>query len=278
MSRTISEGANAHPTYIITKGDHGTCNPNTQQPPTQTCAITPVQCIRQLNSTPTPAIIEPNCDDPVLKSRYNLRPRPCPSPYNRWQGGTQTRYVAALIHLIHQEEQANVVIYPTSGQELEYRQLIRGPNGDTWIRAISKDLVRLAQGVSTRMPTGTNTIFFIAKSAISHGHKVTFARMIASIRSTKSEVNRVRVTVGGNRLDFPGATTTHCTGLTTIKCLLNSTISTPGARFMTLDIKDFYYGTAMARYEYMKLSLACIPEKSLNSTASARSVPTAGST
>ena len=28
---------------------------------------------------------------------------------------------------------------------------------------------------------------------------------------------------------------------------------------MTLDIKDFYYGTAMARYEYMKLALACIP-------------------
>ena len=30
---------------------------------------------------------------------------------------------------------------------------------------------------------------------------------------------------------------------------------------MTLDIKDFYYGTDMARYEYMKLALACIPNK-----------------
>ena len=30
---------------------------------------------------------------------------------------------------------------------------------------------------------------------------------------------------------------------------------------MTLDIKNFYYGTAMARYEYMKLALACIPDK-----------------
>ena len=82
--------------------------------------------------------------------------------------------------------------------------------------------------------------------------------MVASIRPTKAEVNCVRVTVGGDRLDFPGATTTHCAGLTNIKCLLNSTISTPGARFMTLDIKDFYYGTAMARYKYMKLALACI--------------------
>ena len=80
--------------------------------------------------------------------------------------------------------------------------------------------------------------------------------MVVSIRLTKAEVNRVRVTVGGDRLDFPGAAITHCAGLTTKNCFLNSTISTPGARFMTLDIKDFYYGTAMARYEYMKLALA----------------------
>ena len=94
--------------------------------------------------------------------------------------------------------------------------------------------------------------------------------MVASIRPTKSEVNRVRFTVGGDRLDFPGVITTHCASLTTTKCLLNSTISTPGAHFMTLDIKDFYYRTAMARYKYMKLALACIREKLLNSTASAR--------
>ena len=30
---------------------------------------------------------------------------------------------------------------------------------------------------------------------------------------------------------------------------------------MALYIKDFYYGTAMARYEYMKLALACISDK-----------------
>ena len=67
--------------------------------------------------------------------------------------------------------------------------------------------------------------------------------------------------MGGNHLDFLGATTTQCASLTTTKCLLNSTISTPGARFMNLDIRDFYYGTAMARYEYTKLALACIHDK-----------------
>ena len=114
------------------------------------------------------------------------------------------------------------------------------------------------------MTTGTNTVLFVAKSAIPHGRKVTYAQMVTSIRPTKAEVNRVRVTVGGDRLNFPGTTTTHCASLTTKKCLLNSTISTPGARFMTLDIKDFYYGTAMYRYEYMKLALTCIPDEIIN--------------
>ena len=111
------------------------------------------------------------------------------------------------------------------------------------------------------MSSGTNTVFFVAKYATPYGCKVTYARMVTSIRPTKAKVNRICVTVVGDHLDFPGATTTHCASLTTTKCLLNSTISTPGSQFMTLDIKDFYYGTAMARCEYMKLALTCIPDE-----------------
>ena len=85
--------------------------------------------------------------------------------------------------------------------------------------------------------------------------------MVANIRPTKAEVNRVRVTVDGNRLDFLGTTTPHCVRLTTTKFFLNSTISTPDARFMTLDIKEFYYGTSMARYDCIKIALACIPDE-----------------
>ena len=111
------------------------------------------------------------------------------------------------------------------------------------------------------MPTGNNTVYFVSKASIPYDRKITYSRMVVTIRPNKADVNRVRVTVGGNRLDFPGATTIHCASLTTTKFLLNSTISTPGARFMTLDIKYFYCGTAMSRYEYMKLALACIPDK-----------------
>ena len=85
--------------------------------------------------------------------------------------------------------------------------------------------------------------------------------MVTTIRPQKNAVNCFRVTGGSNILDYPGATTTNCASLATTKCFLNSTISTPDAQFMTLDIKDFYYGTPMARYEYMKLALDFFPDK-----------------
>ena len=145
-------------------------------------------------------------------------------------------------------------------QSLEYFHLARGPDKDIWKKILANDFGRLAQGVGTRIPTGTNTVFFISRSAIPAGRTVTYSRLVASIRPHKTETHCVRVTVSGNRLDFPGDTTTNCASLTTTKCLLNSTISTPGARFITLEINIFYYNTPMGRYEYMKISLAILPE------------------
>ena len=45
----------------------------------------------------------------------------------------------------------------------------------------------------------------------------------------------------------------------TVKILLNSVISTLNARFMTINIKDFYLNTHMAWPEFMRLKLADIP-------------------
>ena len=46
----------------------------------------------------------------------------------------------------------------------------------------------------------------------------------------------------------------------TVKLLLNSVISTKGARFMTIDIKDFYLNTPMKRFEYMRLKMKELPQ------------------
>ncbi len=56
---------------------------------------------------------------------------------------------------------------------------------------------------------------------------------------------------GGDRVHYPGNASTRTAHLLTIKILINSIISTTGAKFMTMDIKDFYLNTPMARYKYM---------------------------
>jgi hypothetical protein len=66
--------------------------------------------------------------------------------------------------------------------------------------------------------------------------------------------------VGGDRVHYLEDAGTPTTNLLTIKLLLNSIISTPNAKFTTMDIKDFYLNTPMAWYEYMQLRLADMPE------------------
>ena len=66
--------------------------------------------------------------------------------------------------------------------------------------------------------------------------------------------------MGGNRVHYPGDAGTPTANLLTVKLLINSTISTPNAKYMTMDIKDFYLNTPMARYKYMQLQIANMPD------------------
>ena len=65
------------------------------------------------------------------------------------------------------------------------------------------------------------------------------------------EPNRTRLVAGGDRVLYPGYASTPTANLLIVKILINSIISTAGAKFMTMDIKDFYLNTPMARYKYM---------------------------
>jgi hypothetical protein len=129
------------------------------------------------------------------------------------------------------------------------------------MHSFANGLGRLAQGVGTRMPSCTNACFLIPKSNLPNDHKVTYGRIVASIQPQKKETHRTRLTVIGDCLDYPGAVSTPTAKLTTAKCVLNRTISTPNARFMVVNIKDFYLNTPLERYEYMRLPLAMIPDK-----------------
>jgi hypothetical protein len=64
----------------------------------------------------------------------------------------------------------------------------------------------------------------------------------------------------GDKVHYPGNAGTPNADLLTIKILINSIISTAGAKFMTMDIKGFYLNTPMARHEYMQLRIADMPD------------------
>jgi hypothetical protein len=100
------------------------------------------------------------------------------------------------------------------------------------------------------------TIVFILKNQVpqNRAKDVTYRLITCLIRPEKiEEPNRTRLVAGGDRVHYPGDAGTPTADLLTVKLLINSAISTPSAKYMTMDIKDVYLNTPMARYKYMQL-------------------------
>ncbi len=57
---------------------------------------------------------------------------------------------------------------------------------------------------------------------------------------------------------------TPTANLLTVKLMLNSIISTPNAKFMTIDLKDVYLNTSMSQYEYFRMKLELFPQDVIN--------------
>ena len=111
------------------------------------------------------------------------------------------------------------------------------------------------------MPTGTNKIKFIPKTAVPYGRTVTYGNMVRDNRFQKVETHRVRLTVGGDKINFPGDASTLTSDLTATKNIINSIISTPNSKRLCADIHGFYLNTEMGRFAYMKVGLDIIPQE-----------------
>jgi hypothetical protein len=67
----------------------------------------------------------------------------------------------------------------------------------------------------------------------------TYARVVVNFRPQKADSHCIRITAGGNLIDYPGKLSTRTADLTTSKLMWNSVLSTKGAKYMCLDIKNF---------------------------------------
>ena len=102
-------------------------------------------------------------------------------------------------------------------------------------------------------------------SQISPDQIITYARIVCDYRPLKSEPNRTRLTVGGDRLVCEHKTSTDAADLMLIKLLFNSTLSKPNEKFISVDIKDFFLANnLLPSPEFMRIHARFVPEEIIN--------------
>ena len=92
------------------------------------------------------------------------------------------------------------------------------------------------------MSKSKNTIGFIRKGEVPRGFKVTYGCFVCDYCPLKSEPFKVRLTVGGEILEYQKDESSPASSLLESKLILNSTISDACrvARFMSCDMKFFF--------------------------------------
>jgi hypothetical protein len=160
-----------------------------------------------------------------------------------------------------------ISVMGVNGELLECRHLIANQTTRAmWQHSYGNKIWHLAQGMPGRN-TGTNTIVFIKKNQVPQNiaKDVTCRLITCLIRPEKiEEPNQTRLVLGGDRLHYPGNAGIPTDDLLTVKLLINSITSTPNAKYMKMDMKDFYLITPMAQYKYMRLQIANMPDYVIN--------------
>jgi hypothetical protein len=160
---------------------------------------------------------------------------------------------------------ATPMVHPTMGETISsYKRLMHNPDtAEVWQKAFGKDFGGMAQGDKETGQQGINSIFVMKhediKLILNKDRTVTYARVVVDFRPQKADPHRIRITAGGNLINYPGELSTRTADLTTSKLMLNSVLSTPGAKYMCLDIKNFYLTAPLDRFEYMKMPIGLFP-------------------
>jgi hypothetical protein len=143
---------------------------------------------------------------------------------------------------------------------MEYSALMKDPHlQPLWTRGFGNECRCLFQGIRD-IPV-TDTCFFIKLKNIPNDRNITYGKIVCDYKPHKKEKECVRLTISGDRLDYSGDVTTSTADITTFKILINSTLSTKDAAMSMMDIKNYYLGTPLPRFEYMKMLLSGFPEE-----------------
>jgi hypothetical protein len=143
------------------------------------------------------------------------------------------------------EHLAIPMIHPTTGETISsYKKLMNNPaTMEIWQTAFGKDFGGMTQGDNKTGQKGTNTIFVMTHKEIlliPTDRTITYAQVVVDFRPQKADPHRIRITAGGNLINYPGELTTRTADLTTSKLMWNSVLITEDTKYMCLDNKNFY--------------------------------------
>jgi hypothetical protein len=103
---------------------------------------------------------------------------------------------------------ANAIINQDTGAILKYFHLIQDETTFlVWTKSAANEFGRLTQGVAGRIK-GYKTILFNPRQAVPKGKIVTYGHFVVDIRPKKTETHQVRLTGGGNLIQYPGDVST----------------------------------------------------------------------
>ncbi len=143
-------------------------------------------------------------------------------------------FCSSLAKIDHFDPSAFSVLDPVTGELLEHRQLCRDLRYKaTWDTSYANELGRLCQGIglgstlNSQRVAGTNTFFLIDYQDIpSHKRKeICHTTVICKVRPEKDDPDRTRITIGGNRICYPGDVGTNTARSNLSSC--SSTVSSP---------------------------------------------------
>ncbi len=120
----------------------------------------------------------------------------------------------------------------------------------------------MCQGDDKTNTIGTNAIFVMEPKDVPNIPKnqpPTYVKVIVAYRPKNVDPYQIRITAVGNLINYPGELTTRTADMTTAKLHWNSVLSTPNARYMCLDIGNFYLSATLDHYKYMKMPIGLFP-------------------
>jgi hypothetical protein len=134
---------------------------------------------------------------------------------------------------------------------------------EVWQTAFGKDFGGMTQGDEKMGKKGTNSMFVMnhnkIRKAYAEKQKFTYAKIVVDYPPQKEDPHHVRITAGGNLMQYKGDVSTRTADLTMSKLLWNSVLSTRNAKYMCLDIKKNYLTAMLEYFEYMQMPLAIFP-------------------